>query len=454
MRWFIAGIRSNAVLSRNVLGAVIVRGLAALVGLATMPAYLRFFPDRTVLGAWFTILSVFNLVVSFDLGVGNGLRTRIVKPLADGDFGLVRRLVASSYAVSVALGVITIIGGSVAVTQVDWNGVFDTPAGLVSPERFRAVMLVLMGGIALQLVLKNTSSILYALQRNNVANLLGLFSALLLLTVLLTAGSGSLDDDLMTLSVTNVVVNTIPALVATVWLFRSGLGGPAPRPRDVDIASVRVVMGVGSMFLGIQLGLMVINSTDQIFISALFSPEYVVDYQAYTKIFGLISMAFSLLTQPVWSAVAHAYARGDLAWISRASRRMLQIAFLGALMSLALVAALPWVFRMWLGDGVIETSYPTAFVFAALAIADMFTLALTCIANGLGELRVQLVLMLLGALIKFPLVWLFFVLTGNWTFVIVAHVLALIPLIVAQALELRRRFRQGSPTAPSAIEPA
>lgn len=433
-------LRRNERLTRNIMGTVAVRGLSVLLGLATLPAYLGFFPDRAVLGAWFTVLSVFNLIMVSDFGVGNGLRTRIVKPLSNHDNALVRRLVASTYAVSIAIGMFAFLGGFIVIMKVDWNRVFDTPPSLVTPELFHAVMLILLGGVVLQLVFKNTVALLYALQWNNIANLMGVISTLSLLIFLVTTRSGSLATDLLHLSIANVLANTIPAVLATLWLFHSGVVGPLPRPRDVDVSSIKSVLGIGSIFLGIQLGLVVINSTDPILISGLLSPAYVVDYQAYVKIFGLFSMAFSLLTQPVWSAVAQAHAQDNLGWIRRASRLLFQTALVGAAASLGAVAALPWIFQVWLGPEVVSVSYPIALVCAGLASVDMLVLAGTCIANGLGELRVQLRFTLIGALVKVPLSLLFVSLYGGWISVMIAHLISILPLVIAQTIVLRRRF--------------
>ena len=59
---------NNRIIALNVIGAFIVRGVALIVSLFTMPAYMRFFKDDATLGIWFTIVSVLNWVMFFDLG--------------------------------------------------------------------------------------------------------------------------------------------------------------------------------------------------------------------------------------------------------------------------------------------------------------------------------------------------------------------------------------------------
>lgn len=56
-----------------------------MLALFTMPAYMRFFQDQAILGIWYTIISILNWVMYFDLGLGNGLRNILPKAFLEND---------------------------------------------------------------------------------------------------------------------------------------------------------------------------------------------------------------------------------------------------------------------------------------------------------------------------------------------------------------------------------
>ena len=79
----------------NILGAFVIRGLGLFLSLFSMPAYIRFFNNDITLGLWFTVLSVLNWILNFDLGIGNGLRNYVSKFYAEKRFDEAKKYISS-----------------------------------------------------------------------------------------------------------------------------------------------------------------------------------------------------------------------------------------------------------------------------------------------------------------------------------------------------------------------
>ena len=82
---------------KNITGGIILKGLGLIISFASMPVYIKFFNNDEVLGLWFTILSILTWVLTFDFGIGNGLRNHLVKPIEDKDTRSIKEYISSAY---------------------------------------------------------------------------------------------------------------------------------------------------------------------------------------------------------------------------------------------------------------------------------------------------------------------------------------------------------------------
>ena len=80
----------------NMLGAFVVKGGSLIISVLLLPAYINFFENQTVLGVWYTILSVLNWMSLFDLGLGNGLRNKLPGVIERNDRVSVRKYISTT----------------------------------------------------------------------------------------------------------------------------------------------------------------------------------------------------------------------------------------------------------------------------------------------------------------------------------------------------------------------
>ena len=81
----------------NMVNTLLVKGGALVIALLTTPEYMRYFNNKSVLGVWYTMLSILTWVLYFDLGIGNGLRNKLVESIASGNIKKQKEYVSSAY---------------------------------------------------------------------------------------------------------------------------------------------------------------------------------------------------------------------------------------------------------------------------------------------------------------------------------------------------------------------
>lgn len=425
----------------NAAASYLMKGLSILVGLAVVPAYMRYFESREVLGVWYTIQTVLQWVLMFDLGLGNGLRNKLAAAVATGDREAVSGYVSSSYrllgCLSVALGIAIFL----MAPLVPWNALFNVPAALVSPNTLAVCMCVVGLGVVAQLFLQLVNGILYALQLSAAVNAIGLTSnALILLFVSIAPGGGD-GESLVLLGAVNVACMLLPLAVATAVVFRGGLLGVPVSWGSFSWSCARGALSTGAVILFLQLVWMFVASTHSVLISLLRGPEEVVEYQLYFKVFSTLSSLAAIALAPVWSAVTAAAAEGRYGWIRRVYAK-------GALLALGVGAICAVVapflqlgFDVWLGGESIRVDGLCTFSMSALAVTLVLQNVNASIGNGLSFFRVQVILMSLAAVLMIPLSGALCLLTGSWAGVVLAMVVATAPFQIIEPVACLRHLR-------------
>lgn len=423
----------------NTIAAFLIKGGGLVLSLFTMPAYLRYFHNETVLGLWFTLLSVLTWILNFDFGIGNGLRNHLARTLATGEYGEAKRYLSASYAALGTICLCIIVCFLGLFQNVNWHRVFHIDAQVVSSGALRLSVAIVFVGIILQFFLGQITAVLYAMQKPSVNNLCSLVTKILLVASLYLLPSGANDTNLITMSVLHVVTMLLPLAVATLAVFsQRTMRSLLPSFRCIKKRYIKDIVSLGGMFFLVQAAYGVIVSTDNYLISWFSDSADVVSYQIYAKFFLLISSLFILAVSPVWSAVTKAVAEGNKKWIEKLYRRLLLLAGLGTLCEFALLPFLQSAVDLWLGEETIAIQYLYCLPFAVLGSLTMFNSVFSSITNGAGKLRIQAACFGIGALVKVPLSWLLVRLTGNWTGVIIATGVCVGLYCLVQPLTIRK----------------
>lgn len=440
---------NGKIIIKNVSGAFIIRGISVVFSFFMMPMYIRFFNNQIVLGLWFTILSVLSWILTFDLGIGNGLRNHLTESLTLKKIDEAKKYVSSAYVSIGFLCLVLAVVFFIVFRFINWNFVLNIGEDIVSSKSLLFAVVIVFVGIIIHFFLKLISSVLYAIQQSSVNNLLSLITSLLmLLGLFLIPSSSNNDENIIIMAILHALAVIVPLVVTSVYLFCfSTVRIIRPSISCFDLSYAKKVLSLGGVFFYAQLVYFFIMSTNEYLITLLTDNSYVVEYRIYNTIFTFGSTLFLLAMTPVWSVVTKALAERDFNWINRLYKKLMFFAGLGCLAEFLIIPFLQIFINIWLQSKAITVSLLPAIVFACMGSLMILNSVLSGIANGAGELKTQVIFFTIGAILKIPVAVILSHKIG-WSGIVVANAVAMSFYCVVQPFWLKaflrkRRMLQG-----------
>ncbi len=388
---------------KNIIASFGVKGLSMINGFLLVTVTLHFL-DQTRYGIWVTISSMFVWLSFLDVGLGQGLRNKLAEAIALGDTVLARKYVSTSYAL---LGMI-ILGALIVYLFIhpylNWYRILNTDSNTVS--ELGSVGLIVFVSFFLRFFLQLFINVLYAHQRSALAGSFGPisnFCVLIVIFVLTKVTSGSL----FVLAVVQSVIPLVILLFFTIYFFCKDFSQISPNFKFVDFKYTNEILSLGVQFFLISFGKIIRYQSANILISQLFGPSQVTPYAIAFKYFGMLSMGFSIVLTPMWSAYTEAWTQNDMKWINSSLKKLNRLIFYFSLLGILALLASPFVFEIWVGKEV-EISFYLSFLMLIYNITYAYGGIYSSIANGIGKVRIQMILSIIASILYIPMV-LFFV---------------------------------------------
>ena len=438
-------IRNNKNLAANIFGAFAIKGLGMVVSLLTMPYYIDYFGNNTVLGLWFTILTVLNWILSCDIGIGNGLRNYLTEALSQNNKVKARNLISSSYFILGLFSALLILVAYVSLPYINWNSIFNVDASLINNDLLIGCVRIIISGILLSFFLRIINSILYALQLSSVNNFLSLITnVLILIYLIVTSGwDAGFEEKLVTISWAYAFIINVPLIGATIFVFLfTSLRDSSPSLRFISKSAIKSVVALGGLFFIIQIFAMIINVSNEWFISKFFQPAYCVDYQIYSRAFTLFSGIFTLALTPLWSAITKAYAERKYDWVIKLYKYLKYLALLIFFVELCILPILQYLFNIWLKENTIEVDYYTAVLFLIYGVISIWMAIQGTLTSGLGKLKVSFYTYFIAVCVKIAGVVIVSQYTDRWDVVVLITSIALLPYCILQPIYVKRKLNE------------
>jgi len=382
---------------KNIVASFLLKGLGIIVSLMLVPLTLNYL-DKTHYGIWLTLTSILGWMYFFDIGLGNGLRNKFAEAKVYGNVEQGRMYVSTTFALLTLISIGLLLLFLVINPFLNWTKILNTEASLA--HELGKTVLVVFVFFCLQFVFRLVSAILLADQKPAMNDFLSLCSSalsLVIIFILTKITTGSLLFVSFVFSATPVLV----FLIAAIIMFRGKYKEYRPSVKFVNFSQINDLMGLGVKFFIIQLSGIALFTTTNIIISQLFGPAEVTPYNIAFKYFSVMTMAFSIILSPFWTAYTDAYHKKETIWMKRATKKLIAIWGISCLALAVMVVSANWIYRLWVGPKISVPMSLSIMIALFVAICNWNNIFAFFI-NGVGKIKLQLYYAVSVGLINVP----------------------------------------------------
>jgi len=396
--FFKEGHERSVNIRKNVVFSLLVKGASIPITLILVPMTINYI-NPVQYGIWLTISSIIGWMNFFDIGMGLGLRNKLAHSLALNEHDNINKYISTTYAVLSIISFSFFIVFYIVSYSFDWNKILNIPSSLT--YNIRPVVLIVLVCFCVQFVIQILNTLLNATHqpsRSSLIAFIGQLATLIFIYFLTRYGSGNLFTLVGILAGVPIIIMFVSGL----YLFNTSLNGFAPKLKNVDFTFAKNLINTGGAFFFIQLGVLVLFQTDNIIITRILGPKEVTTFNVSYKFFSLLIMFFIIIITPYWSAFTDAYAKKDYSWIRFSIRKLRQVWLTLSAVAVILFFVSGPVYKIWIGNAVV-IPVSLSLAMAMYVIAFMWQTLHVYLLNGVGKIRLQLILFTASSLVNIPL---------------------------------------------------
>lgn len=375
------------------------KGISIITQLLVVPLTINYV-NPTQYGIWLTLSSIIAWIGFFDLGFGNGMRNKVAEAKAKGDNELARQYVSTTYFAIGAIVLGLFITIEVLNVFLDWSAILKVDD--VYQEELKKVFSILTAFFCLDMVVKLFKSLLSADQKPGAASWIDVLGQLLSLGVIYLLTKFT-EGSLISLATFYSGIPALTVLVVSAYAFRfTQYRLYAPSIKSVRKPLIKDILNIGIQFFLIYICMLVIFQVINVVISRELGPDSVTEYNIAHKYYNIAFSVMVIILSPFWSAFTEAYHKRDFQWMKKV-KKVLEIIWLFELMVVILMIIIaPWFFRIWIGNSVNISTMLSICMAASILMQSIGSVYMHLI-NGIGTIRVQLIVYVGFALISWPL---------------------------------------------------
>ena len=330
------------IILKNVSLGVFYKVLNMSLVYTTIPILLNYL-EKEQYGLWVTIFSIINIIFFVDIGIGNGLKTKLTEAISNNQIKLAKEYISTGYVSIFAIAVLLLIFGVFLIFSTNLKNLLNTN---ISEAELQKVFLVTLIMVITSFVLNLYKTFYYAVQKSSIVELsLLIYQAFVLISVVFILYH--FPQSLLLVALIYGISNIIVSSIFTIAFFKKNRN-IMPSLKYFSKEKINDLMGLSMNFFFIQLCMIVIFATDNVIISKLLGPSEVTTYDIVYKLFQLTITLIIIAQDPFWPLYTDAYQKKDFIWIKKTLVRLNKLFFPFVLAIGLLIILSKSLIRIWI----------------------------------------------------------------------------------------------------------
>lgn len=382
----------------NVLPMLFLKAGSMIVSFLYVPLLINTL-DKENYGIWLTITAIIAWINLFDIGLGNGLRNNLANSIASDNKSEARKLVSTSYFFILVIVVLLVFVFFILNYFVDWHKILNVERD--NQNNISLVINIVVYTFFIQFIFKLLDSILLSIQKPAISALINFCGQLFSFIAIYVLVRFNITSFVLISAVLSVIP-LIVLVISTLVLFNSSLKHLKPSIKLIDLGLKEKILNVGLKFFFLQIITIVIYQSNNIIIAHKLDQESVTKFNIGFKLIGIISMIFTIVITPIWSATTEAYRKKDMEWITNVTKRMNKIWLVLMLVGFLFVLFAKYIYKIWIGGDENPDFTLLALLLVYFGVFMKYGVY-GYIINGIGKLKLQIYITLVISIIYIPI---------------------------------------------------
>ncbi len=391
------GNQRSVAVKKNIVASFFLRGISILVSLLLVPATIGYV-SAELYGVWLTVASIMTWVHFLDLGFTQGLKNKLTEAIAKNDFQKGKSLVSTTYFMMIIIFLPVILILELLVPLVDWAQLLNVD--LRYSYEVTQVMHLVLALACLQMIVNVLVSVIASFQQVALSNSFIVIGNVISLGLILLLKEFC-PPSLIVLALTLGTMPIIVTIVASFILFCGRFRSVAPSWNSINRKYIKDLFNLGYKFFIINVQVLVLYWSTNVLISNVSSPIEVTRYNIAYKLLSIAMMVYTIITSPLWPAYTDAYAKEDYRWMKNMRKKMEKVLLYSVCFCLLLILLSPFLYNIWIGDKV-YIPYTMTVLVGLYVIAYCWMNLNGTLVVGMGKVKVETIIVILGMLFHFP----------------------------------------------------